>query len=41
LELSHRGSDNGVWGGSYHGLQLTFSCLKSSQHLSLIEIDLK
>jgi hypothetical protein len=41
LELGHPGSDNGIWGGHYHDLQLVFAYLKSPRRLSLIEIDLK
>jgi hypothetical protein len=41
LGLSRPGSNSGVWGGSYNGLNLVFAYLKSPQRLSLIEIDLK
>jgi hypothetical protein len=41
LELSHPGSDNNVWRGRYHDLQLVFSYLKSPRRPSFIEIDLK
>ncbi|MGO8928748.1 MAG: hypothetical protein ACLQU3_17920 [Limisphaerales bacterium] len=41
LGLNHPGSDRTIWGGRYNGLELVFAYLKSSQRLSLIEIDLK
>ena len=41
LEFSRPGSDNNVWRGRYHDLQLAFSYLKSPRRPSLIEIDLK
>jgi hypothetical protein len=41
LELSHPGSDNGIWGGRYHDLHLVFAYQESPRRLSRIEIDLK
>jgi hypothetical protein len=41
LGLDNRKSGNSIWGGHYHSLGLIFAYLKSPEHPSLIEIDLK
>ena len=41
LSLSNSSSGGNIWGGHYNNLELVFAYLKSSRHLSLIEIDLK
>ena len=41
LGLDNRKSGSSIWGGHYHSLGLIFAYLKSPEHPSLIEIDLK
>lgn len=41
LGLDNRKSGSTIWGGHYHSLGLIFAYLKSPEHPSLIEIDLK
>ena len=41
LGLKNAGGSGSIWNGRYQGLDLVFAYLKSTQHLSLIEIDLK
>jgi len=41
LNLQRPSAGGSVWKGHYHSLELAFAYLRSPQHLSLIEIDLK
>jgi len=41
LGLSQQGVDSGLFGGRYEGMEINFAYLTNTQHLSLVEINLR